>query len=445
MKARLLLASAALVAGVSGANAEVSAFGGAAIFSLPPMPGLAYAIVTTAPGSGQSIETSAYGIVPVYGFAMTVPAPARIGAFGSGFHAAASSSFTADVSGGTDGTGLALFSIYRGNGDVFAGGTVGGTSASAQANVQTLDPNAYTFVVAATAEATDFGVCHGDDIVDDCSQSVNAFDFAPGGTGLGYATILGEAGVLIAAAGVFPEGALTLTESSGFRYFGGQAGTTIALDLGNAQATAQVGGIFRSLGQFHQTAINLDIDLPVEGGTLSVEHSTVTDETLLARYFGAFFGVSIENNATSRLVASLDIGVAPMVMQTRYTGLQSSTLDVQSPETDVFATTDLPTVDLGEIRGALLVNLGGEIGFRIGNAAKITFGGFAEYLSAAPQLLRNYVDGRPTSTVPVTGLLDEEDAYATVQGVTGNPVAIGYQPMFTYGALVRLTIGLGGP
>ena len=144
-------------------------------------------------------------------------------------------------------------------------------------------------------------------------------------------------------------------------------------------------------------------------------------------------------------MASLDIGVAPLLMQTRYTGLQSSTVDVQGPETDFFATTDLPTVDLGEIRGALLVNVGGEIGFRIGNAAKITFGGFAEYLSAAPQLLRNYVEGKPTSTVPVTGFLDEDDAYAVVQGVIGTPVAIGYQPMFTYGALVRLTIGLGGP
>ncbi|MCW5712907.1 MAG: hypothetical protein KIT43_00130 [Bauldia sp.] len=249
--------------------------------------------------------------------------------------------------------------------------------------------------------------------------------------------------MIIAAAGIFPEGALTLTESSGFRYFGGQAGTTIGLDLGNAQAIAQVGGIFRSLGQFHQTAIDLDIDLPVEGGTFSVEHLTVTDETLLARYFGAFFGVSIESNATSRFVASFDIGVAPLVMQTRYTGLQSSTLDVQGPETDFFVTTDLPTVELGEIRGALLVNVGGEIGFRIGNSAKITFGGFAEYLSAAPQLLRNYVAGRPLATVPVTGFLNEEDAHAVVQTVNGNPVAIGYQPLFTYGASVRLTIGLG--
>jgi len=188
--------------------------------------------------------------------------------------------------------------------------------------------------------------------------------------------------------------------------------------------------------------------VPVDGGTLEVMQGVTTAEELVARYYGAAFGISVDRDVSSWLTAGLDVGFAPLFMRTQHTASQSSTLLVTGPDFLLDAGTDITLVQ--EVtRGAALLSVGGDIGFRFGSAARLTFGGFFEFLSAAPSTAQYYVPGVPTQSAPVGGYVNEEGAMAYLGGANPNnlgtiPLAVMFNPMMTYGASVTLSIGLGG-
>ncbi|MCW5712908.1 MAG: hypothetical protein KIT43_00135 [Bauldia sp.] len=443
MTTRLLLATtAAVLVAAPAAHAQMTVTGGAAIFTLPPMTGFAYTTVTENHGLGLAISAPDFGIVPVFSVSIDAPVGGRFGLFGAGFHAAATSTL-ADPSLLAGGGALGLVAPFPGYGYVMATAYYG-DPASAETNAQTgFDLDGGIFGVAYADGVADFG---------GCQDPGNGCDFAAtaAGTGAGnafaYTTLVSSEGVLVAAAGIFPEGAIGLTETAGFRYFGGQGGLSAA--IGNGGATVYAGAIFRALDQHHTTVLDVAFDVPVEGGTLSVAQGVTTAEDLVSRYYGATFGISVDRDVSNWLTAGLDIGFAPLFVRTQHTASQSSSLAVTGPDFLIEAGTDIVLVQ--EItRGAALLSIGGDVGFRFGNAARLTFGGFFEFLSAAPFAAQYYVPGISTQGTPVGGYVNEEGAMTYLGGANPNnlgtqPVAIFFNPLMTYGASVTLSIGLGG-
>lgn len=451
MKARTLLATtAALLAGVSGAHAQVTVTGGAALFTLPPMTSFAYTTVTPAHGLAVPLSAPAYGITPVYGFTVEIPVGGRFAIVGSGFYAGATSTFTdSDLLSG--GGGFGLFPPYPGAGFVNAYAMYTDEfDAPAYASVglgSGFDLDGFAFGIAMADEDMSFDQCHNPGI--GCSLNVDATGVNPG-TAFAYGTTLSEEGIFIVAAGIAPDGAIAITETSGFRYLGGQAGLSARLDVaGGWRATAQAGGIFRSLEQVHSTRLDVAFELPVGIDTPTVEQTATTEENLLTRYYGAFFALSTSRDVGRFLTAGVDVSVAPLLARTTYAANQSTSLSVSGPGTSIDWDLTMPTVTDTLTRGAVLLNLGGNLGFRFGGAASLTFGGFLEFLSAAPYVQQNYVPGNAVQSVPVGGYVNAFGATAYLGNANPNnlgsqAVAVFFNPMMTYGASVTLTIGLGG-
>lgn len=452
MKTGLLLATtAALLAGASAAHAQVTITGGAALFTLPPLTGYGYTAVTPTHGLAAPVSAPAFGITPIYGFGIDIPVGGRFGLFGSGFYAAATSTFS-DPDFLAGGGAFGLFPPY--NGQTYV-------TASAQYTDESDPPaNAYAYVGAGTGFDLDglaFGVAMAGDGVafDYCQDPGNGCSVGPdaGGTEPGaafaYGTVLSEDGVLIVIAGMPPDDAIALTETAGFRYLGGQGGLSARLDVaGGWQAIARAGGIFRSLDQVHATELDVAFALPVGIDTLTVEQTTTIAETLSTRYYGAFFGLSASRDVGRVLTAGIDVSVAPLLSQTAYSVFQASSLTVTGPDTDIDEDLTLPTITDSITRGAVLLNLGGNVGFRFGGAASLTFGGFLEFLSAAPYVQHPYTPGVVAQTPPVGGYVNEFGATAYFGNAHPNnlgmqAVAVFFNPMMTYGASVTLTIGLG--
>lgn len=442
MTTRLLLATtAAMLMAAPAAHAQLTVTGGAAVFTLPPMTGFAYTTVTENHGQAVAISAPPFGIVPVFSGSIDVPVSGRFGLFGAGFHAAATSTTTgpALVGGGA----LGLVSPFPGAGNIVAS-TYHGDPAGADANGQTgFDLDGRVFGVAFADGVSDFAVCQ--DPGNGCNVSANASGTSPGDA-FAYTTLISTEGVLVVAAGIFPEGAITLTETAGFRYFGGQAG--LSAELGNGGATIYAGAIFRSLDQHHTTVLDVDFDMPVGGGTLEVAQVVTTAEDLVARYYGAAFGISVDRDVSNWLTAGLDVGFAPLLMRTQHTASQSSALLATGPSFLLDAETDITEVQ-DVTRGAALISVAGDLGFRFGSAARLTFGGFFEFLSAAPYTQQYYLPGASVQSAPVAGYVNEEGAMAYLGGANPNnlgtsPLAILFNPLMTYGASVTLSIGLGG-
>src|SRR5690606_26504427 len=163
--------------------------------------------------------------------------------WGAGFHAAANSALVAATDPDTPFT-LALFSPYPGLSYVSASAFYPGPNGWGGANTG-FDLDGHAFAMGFAGDTAAFSACHdpgvGRDVNADASGGVPRPAF-------GYATVISDEGAIVAAAGLFPEDAIILTETAGFRYFGGQGGLSADLDIaGNSRLTARAGMIYRSL------------------------------------------------------------------------------------------------------------------------------------------------------------------------------------------------------